>query len=75
MIIPMKAVALPHSDLSRAKPLLSFDYDGHLHHVLLFDFGDDGGAIGIMREGDKFCARITLDALAEFNEHARAQQS
>lgn len=71
MDIPMKAVALPHSDLSRAKPLLGFDCDGHLYHVLAFDFGDDGGAIGILREGDNFCARIALDALAQFNEQAR----
>ncbi|TAL89245.1 MAG: hypothetical protein EPN62_08575 [Candidimonas sp.] len=71
MDIPMTAVALPHSDLSRAKPLLGFDYDGHPYHVLAFDFGDDGGAIGIWRAGDNFCARITLDALAQFNKQAR----
>lgn len=71
MDIQMKAVELPRSDLSRAKPLLGFDYDDHLYHVLAFDFGDDGGAIGIWREGDNFCARITLDALAQFNEQAR----
>jgi hypothetical protein len=41
--------------------------------VLAFDFGDDGGALGIWREGDTFCARINLDALAIFNRQAAAQ--
>jgi len=40
----------------------------------LFDFGDDGGAIGIQREGDNFCARITLDSLAHFNWQAAQQR-
>lgn len=73
MDIPMKAVALPRSDLEQAKPLLGFDYDGQLYHVLLFDFGNDGGAIGVWREGDNFCARITLDSLAQFNAQARIE--
>lgn len=71
MDIPMKRVALPASDLRRAKPLLGFDYGEYIYHVLAFDFGDDGGAIGIWREGDDFCARITLDSLAQFNQQAR----
>jgi len=74
MHIPMKPAALRDTDTARAKPLLGFDYDGHLYHVLLFDFGDDGGAIGIQREGDNFCARITLDSLAQFNQQAAQQR-
>ena len=70
--IPMKPVLLPESDLARAKFLLGFDDGDDIIHVLAFDFGDDGGAIGIWREGDNFCARITLDALAAFNLEARA---
>lgn len=70
--IPMKKVLLPESQLSAAKPLLGFDYDGHLYHVLAFDFGDEGAALGIWREGDNFCARITLDSLAAFHAEARA---
>ncbi len=68
--IPMKSINLPQSDIARAKPLLGFDYGEHLFHVLAFDFGDDGGAVGIWREGSAFCARISLDALAEFWSHA-----
>lgn len=70
--MPMRAVKLPKSDLARAKRLMGFDYGPDLFHVLCFDFGDDGGAIGIWREGDEFCARITLDALAEFWASAKA---
>jgi hypothetical protein len=70
--IPLKPVLLPPSDLRRAKRLLGFDYGADIIHVLAFDFGDDGGAIGIWREGDNFCARITLDALAVFYEQAKA---
>ncbi|MBY4947047.1 hypothetical protein K6V92_10495 [Cupriavidus respiraculi] len=68
----MKKVLLPHSDLRKAKPLLGFDYDGSIYHLLAFDFGDDGGAVGIWREGDNFCARITLDSLADFHNEAKA---
>lgn len=70
--MPMRAVKLPASDLARAKPLMGFDYAPDIFHILCFDFGDDGGAIGIWREGDEFCARITLDALAEFWANAKA---
>jgi hypothetical protein len=64
--IPMKSIKLPQSDVARAKPLLGFDFGEHLFHVLAFDFGDDGGAVGVWREDSEFCARISLDALAEF---------
>ena len=37
--------------------------------------GDDGGGIGIWKEGDDFCARISLDALAEFNRVAKLEHS
>ncbi len=70
--VPMQAIKLPKPDIDRAKPLMGFDYGPDLFHVLCFDFGDDGGAIGIWREGDDFCARISLDALAEFWGNAKA---
>jgi hypothetical protein len=73
--IPMKSVPLPQSDLRRAKRLLGFDYGSSLYHVLAFDFGTDGGAIGIWCEGDNFCARVTLDALAEFHATAKAMRA
>lgn len=66
-LTPMR---LPEQALSQAKPLMGFDFGEHIYHVLAFDFGDDGGAIGIWREGADFCARISLDALAEFAESA-----
>jgi hypothetical protein len=70
--IPMKKMLLPEATLAEAKPLLGFDYGEHMYHIFAFDFGDDGGAIGILREGDNFCARISFDALAIFNQQARA---
>ena len=70
--IPMKKMLLPESTLAEAKPLVGFDCDNELYHVMLFPMGDDGGAIGIMREGDNFCARISLDSLAAFNREAKA---
>lgn len=70
--IPVKSVKLPTSDLLRAKRLMGFDYGTDIFHVLCFDFGDDGGALGIWRQGDQFCARISLDALAEFWRVAKA---
>lgn len=63
--IPMQPIKLPQSVIDSAIRLMGFDYGPDLFHVLCFDFGD-GGAIGIWREGDEFCARISLDALAEF---------
>ena len=70
--IPLKKMLLPPATLGQAKRLLGFDYGPDIYHVLAFDFGDDGGAIGIWREGDNFCARITLDSLAEFHAQAKA---
>jgi hypothetical protein len=72
--IPMNKMLLPESALSQAKPLLGFDLGEDIYHVLAFDFGEDGGAIGIWREGDNFCARISLDSLAAFNQQARAME-
>lgn len=72
MQIPIKKVLLPESYLRRAKPLVGFDVGEDIYHVMLFDFGDDGGAIGVMRQGDNFCARITLDSLVAFNREAAA---
>jgi hypothetical protein len=73
--IPMRPVKLPQSTLDSAIRLLGFDFGPDIFHVLAFDFGDDGGAVGIWREGDDFCARISLDALAEFWKAAKAAGS
>jgi hypothetical protein len=73
--IPMTQVLLDPQVLSEAKPLVGFDYGEHLYHVLLFPMGDDGGAVGVWREGSNFCARITLDALAAFAEQANANSN
>ena len=70
--IEMNKVLLRDARMADAKPLVGFDYDGGMYHLLLFDFGDDGGAVGVWREGDDFCARITLDALAAFHAQAKA---
>jgi hypothetical protein len=71
--VPATRMLLPPSTLAQAKPLLGFDHGNDIYHVLAFDFGDDGGAIGIWREGSDFCARISLDGLAAFYAHAAAQ--
>jgi hypothetical protein len=68
--ITISKTLLPDSEMAKAKPLVGFDYGDSLYHIMLLP--DAGGAIGIMREGDKFCARITLDSFAEFCEKARA---
>lgn len=70
--IPVQSVLLPPQKLDQAKRLVGFDYNGYMYHILLFDFGVEGGALGIWKEGDNFCARIALDALAHFNEVAKA---
>lgn len=70
--IPMRAIKLQPSALDSAKRLMGFDYGPDIFHVLCFDYGDDGGAIGVWRQGDEFCARISLDALAEFWASAKA---
>lgn len=64
--IPVVPVKMPQSAIDSAIPLMGFDFGPDLFHLLAFDFGNDGGAIGIYRKGDDFCARISLDALAEF---------
>jgi hypothetical protein len=71
--IEMRKMLLPESDLAKAKFLLGFDYGDAMYHVLAFDFGEDGGAIGVWKEGDDFCARVSLNDLAEFNRRARAE--
>lgn len=63
--IPMRRMQMPKGSKPPVR-LMGFDYGEHLFHLLAFDFGDDGGAVGVWREGDNFCARISLDALAEF---------
>lgn len=72
--IEVTKVLLPEPT-EEPKMLVGFDYDGHMYHIMLFDFGDQvvGGALGVWREGDDFVARIGLDALAKFNREAKAQ--
>ena len=55
------------------KMLMSFDHGSDIYHVMLFDFDNEGGALGIWREGDEFVARISLDALVDFNIAAKSQ--
>lgn len=71
--IPMQKMLLPQQTLAQAKRLMGFDYGEAIYHVLCFEFGDDGGALGIWKEGDDFCARISLDSLAEFNRVAKCE--
>ena len=61
---------LPDGALKDAKPLVGFDHGDDLYHVVLFQEG--GGAIGIVREGDTFCARLSLDSLVSFHQQAKA---
>ncbi len=61
---------LAEGDIARAKPLVGFDHGSDIYHVLLFPEG--GGAIGIVREGDNFCARLSLDSLVAFHQQAKA---
>ncbi len=70
--IPLKKVLLPEAARKDVKPLMGFDYGDDIYHVIAFDFGDSGGALGILREGDNFCARISLDDLVTFNRQAKA---
>lgn len=70
--IEMKPVQMPEQAISQAKALLGFDYGPNMYHVLFFDFGDDGGAVGIQREGSNFIARLSLDSLAQLAERAQA---
>lgn len=72
MKLEMQKVLLPPPMLEQAKLLVVFDKGDSVYRLLLFNFGEDGGGIGIWREGDDFCARITLDALAEFADVAKA---
>lgn len=70
--VELKKVPLPPELRGQAKPLCGFNFDQDMYHVLLFDFGDDGGALGVWREGDDFCARIPLDSLVDFCMIAKA---
>lgn len=70
--IEVSKVLLPHPT-EKPKMLVGFDYDGRMYHVMLFDFGDAGGALGVWCEGDDFVARISLDALVNFNRAAKAE--
>lgn len=69
--IPIDKTVLQPGDLKNAKALLGFDLGDDLYHVYAFEEG--GGAIGILREGDKFCARLSLDSLAAFYLQAKAE--
>lgn len=71
MKIPVTKVLMPEAS-EDPKMLLGFDYGDDIYHVMAFDFGDAGGALGIWKEGDNFCARISLDSLVAFNLEAKA---
>jgi len=68
--IPVEKTLFADGDMASAKPLVGFDHGSDVYHVLLFP--DDGGAIGVLREGDNFCARLTLDSLVAFHQQAKA---
>lgn len=68
--LPISKVLLPEASLAEAKPLVGFDLGDDIFHVMLFPQG--GGSIGIMKEGDNFCARLSLDSLAAFYLQAKA---
>lgn len=69
--IPVEGMALPEIP---GMPLMGFDINGEIFHVLGFDFGDAGGAIGIWKEGTNFCARLSLESLAAFWKEADEKQ-
>ena len=75
MYLEFKKMPMPRQTLDQAKRLLGFDYGDAMYHILAFDFGEDGGAIGIWKEGDDFCARISLDSLAEFVATSKREHS
>lgn len=68
--IPVGKTLLVEGDMAKAKPLVGFDHGEDIYHVLLFPEG--GGAIGVIREGDNFCARLSLDSLVAFHQQAKA---
>lgn len=68
--VPVRQMQMPQGGKPPVR-LMGFDYGPHLFHLLAFDFGEDGGAVGVWREGDKFCARISLDSLAAFWQQAK----
>ena len=70
MKIPVTKVLMPES--AKETMLMGFDYGDDIYHVMAFDFGDAGGALGIWKEGENFCARISLDSLVAFNLEAKA---
>lgn len=74
MKVDVTKVLLPVPTCAEDEPkmLLGFDYGNDIYHVIAFDFGDSGGALGILREGDNFVARISLNALVAFNRQASA---
>ena len=71
--IPIAKTLLQPGELKKAKALLGFDLGTDLYHVYAFVEGD--GAIGIVREGDNFCARLGLDSLALFYRQAKADHT
>lgn len=70
--IPLSKTLIQPGDMKKAKPLVGFDLGPDLFHVVLFP-ETEGGSIGIIKEGENFCARLTLDSLAAFWEQAKAE--
>lgn len=72
MQIPVTKALMPQAS-AEPKMLMGFDVGDDIYHVMAFDFDNEGGALGIWREGDNFVARISLDALVDFNKSAKSQ--
>lgn len=71
MSIPVGKTLLAPGDMKKAKRLVGFDLGEDLFHIVLFPDGD--GSIGIIKDGENFCARLTLDSLAAFYNKAKAE--
>ena len=70
MKIPVSKMLLQPGSMITAKPLVGFDVGPDLYHIVLFPEGD--GSIGVYKDGDIFCARLSLDSFVAFYAEAKA---
>lgn len=70
MKIPVTKMLLQPGSMQTAKRLVGFDVGADLYHIVLFPEGR--GAIGVFKDGDNFCARLSLDSFAAFYAEAKA---
>lgn len=70
MKIPVSKMLLQPGSMITAKPLVGFDVGPDLYHIVLFPEGD--GSIGVFKDGDNFCARLSLDSFVAFYAEAKA---